>query len=135
MLKYVIIIAVAAILIFTGVLIYVRYRKYNGEEETPIYKIIFKTNCELTLEDIELEDKSEIPTLPTLSRNGYNFKGWYIDEECTKSLAKKAIIESDITLYAKWEEKTIDDFLQEINVDNIEKDIIKKVKKTYRKDK
>ena len=40
------------------------------------------------------------PKNPTLS--GYNFDGWFTDEECTKQFDFSETITSDITLYAKW---------------------------------
>ena len=42
------------------------------------------------------------PTVPT--KDGYKFKGWYSDEECTDAYDFETAVTDDVTLYAKWEE-------------------------------
>ena len=45
-----------------------------------------------------------VPEDPT--REGYEFTGWYLDHACDDLWEEEEdIIESDITLYAGWEEK------------------------------
>ncbi len=47
----------------------------------------------------------EVPAEPT--REGYEFTGWYLDHACDDLWEEEEdIIESDITLYAGWEEKS-----------------------------
>ncbi|MGB3997392.1 MAG: InlB B-repeat-containing protein [Bacilli bacterium] len=49
------------------------------------------------------ENLTEPFTLPTtVYREGYNFRGWYLDPEFTKPVTKMV---RDGTVYAKWEEK------------------------------
>ncbi len=54
-----------------------------------------------------IEYVGEAITLPTPSRSGYNFRGWYLDE----SLSGEAVVSpytpsgEEVILYAKWEEK------------------------------
>jgi len=43
------------------------------------------------------------PTDPT--KEGYNFKGWYTDAECTVAFNFDTVVTQDITLYAKWAQK------------------------------
>ena len=61
---------------------------------------------ELTAPATQTINKSAKPTVPAdeLTLEGYNFIGWYYDEECTKAFnfTTKAVTVS-ITLYAKWE--------------------------------
>lgn len=38
---------------------------------------------------------------------GYNFVGWYLDKELTKSAANSIVLNEDTTLYAKWEAKKV----------------------------
>ena len=46
-----------------------------------------------------------VPENPT--REGYEFKGWYVDFACDDAWdVQKDIIESDITLYAGWEKSS-----------------------------
>ena len=47
--------------------------------------------------------KPEDPT-----KDGYVFKGWFIDEACETIFDFNSKLDSDITLYAKWEEKPLD---------------------------
>ena len=49
----------------------------------------------------------QLISAPNPSRDGYTFGGWYKDAETTEKWDfGKNIIEEDITLYAKWEQKT-----------------------------
>lgn len=42
-------------------------------------------------------------TVPTPTRDGYVFKGWYYDSGCIQAYDPAADITSDMTLYASWE--------------------------------
>ncbi len=101
-------------------------------EETK-YIIHFVTNTAETIDDYIVEEDVIVNYLPTLKRNGYYFKGWYIDEECSKQFNKKTPIKSDIVLYAKWQALTMDDFLNETDIQTFRKDIVKGIKDNYRK--
>ena len=46
------------------------------------------------------------PADPT--REGYAFAGWYTDEACTKAYDFSASVTADMTLYAKWTKKAVD---------------------------
>ena len=35
-------------------------------------------------------------------RSGYDFKGWYLDEECTETVEFPYTVTGDVTFYAKW---------------------------------
>ncbi|MBM6817641.1 InlB B-repeat-containing protein, partial [Olsenella uli] len=39
-------------------------------------------------------------------REGYDFAGWYTDEACTVAYDFAAPVEGDMTLYAKWDQKS-----------------------------
>lgn len=53
----------------------------------------------------EISTTKQINSLGTISKNGYYFKGWYLDEAYTIPLTtENDIIKSDMTLYAKWTE-------------------------------
>lgn len=49
--------------------------------------------------------KTEEPLAPT--RVGYQFDGWYTDQNCTEKFIFGGLLESDITLYAKWNPVTV----------------------------
>ena len=50
-------------------------------------------------------------TLPDASREGYNFRGWFFEEGYQTAVTvdglKAKIADREVTIYAKWEEKTI----------------------------
>lgn len=46
------------------------------------------------------------PADPT--REGYAFAGWYTDEACTKAYDFSASVTADMTLFAKWTKKAVD---------------------------
>ncbi|MBE6912694.1 MAG: hypothetical protein E7473_09235, partial [Ruminococcaceae bacterium] len=52
---------------------------------------------------------TQINDLCNLAKDGYNFKGWYLDDKYTVPLTdENDIITSNITLYAKWEDVVIE---------------------------
>ncbi len=53
-------------------------------------------------QNIRVND-GETPVLPVPSRSGYEFVGWFADEDCTEPYTPAPLHES-VTLYAKWEE-------------------------------
>lgn len=60
----------------------------------------------------------EKPVDPT--REGYEFTGWYEDEECTTEYDFESLVEGDMTLYAGWEEVEADDPTDPANPDDSE---------------
>lgn len=66
------------------------------------YDVTFVTNCETSIEKASVKNASEIE-LPTLSKEGYNFIGWYIDNEFKEEFKADLALTSNITLYAKWD--------------------------------
>lgn len=69
--------------------------------ETPVdeFKIDYVTYTDQVLESDTL---SKISSLREIGQKGYDFKGWFFDEEFTQE-ATINNISSDVTLYAKWE--------------------------------
>ena len=48
-------------------------------------------------------DVNNIPNeLPILFEDGFEFIGWYLDSECSEKAIENSSINSDVTLYAKW---------------------------------
>lgn len=119
------------------VTIYLIIKKRNSEDiqiiEEKMYRIHFVTNMDEKIDDYIVEEDILLNYLPTLKKNGFYFKGWYTDEECLKQFNKKMPIKSDMTLYAKWQELTMNDFLNETNIQSFRKDIVKDIKSNYRK--
>lgn len=77
--------------------------KYNPV----LYSISFVTNSDSSLETITgaYGDPVTAPANPT--KEGYNFIGWFKDEDLTQEYTFSTIPDESIILYAKWEIKTI----------------------------
>ncbi len=46
-------------------------------------------------------------TLPTATKEGYTFAGWYIDEALTTQIDKIPVGSNDITVYGKWDKVAV----------------------------
>ncbi|MCR5564548.1 MAG: InlB B-repeat-containing protein [Gammaproteobacteria bacterium] len=67
------------------------------------YIVTFDTN---ELAEVESISVLRLPQLPTPQANGYQFDGWYYDEEFTRVARANDTLINDTTLYAKWTEIT-----------------------------
>ena len=67
------------------------------------YVITFN-NSDLSQVKVNKGDKLIQPADPV--KEGYIFRGWYLDSECTKSYDFDSVVNSNIELYAKWIEYT-----------------------------
>ncbi len=73
----------------------------KGVVPDDVYSITYNTNGGNTISPTT--DETTIPNvLPTPSKEGYNFAGWYTDEALTIPVVTGTALTSDITLYAKW---------------------------------
>lgn len=70
-----------------------------------IYKIILE-DIHNQHEDITVDENTNITFLPTPTKTGYEFMGWYLNSILFDS---SSIITSDITLVAKWNKINLDD--------------------------
>ena len=100
------------------------------EEKT--YRIHFVTNTKEEIDDYIVEEGIVIDIYPSVRKNGYYFRGWCIDPECTKVYNKKTPITSDLTLYAKWQEQSMDEFLNDTNIVDFRKEVVKTIKNNYK---
>ncbi len=66
-----------------------------------VYKITL-VNPLSEVEDVLFVQQNDKVALPLLSANGYTFCGWFIDQTYEMPFNEE-YIESDLTLYAKWE--------------------------------
>ena len=53
-----------------------------------------------------IETGNEIGALPIPTRRGYIFNGWYTDKTTGERVTSSYTPEDDVTIYARWEEKT-----------------------------
>ena len=73
------------------------------------WKITFDTNGGNTISAIDVE-KGKNVTLPTPTRSGYTFEGWYSDSALTSKVTSPYTPTKSITLYAKWTENAADTY-------------------------
>jgi len=89
----------------TGDLVF--YAKWATIEFT----ISFETNGGLAQEAIVADYNSDL-TLPTPTRTGYIFKGWFYDEDLTSSATELTLMPADdVVLYAMWEQEIAESFV------------------------
>lgn len=110
--KKIIIIAsciVAVIVIGLVVFFLTKDDKKNNDTPKPTpavakesFTISFDTDGGEKLEDLKVEKGKEF-TLPTPTKKGYTFDGWYLDD---KKVDNSYTFTKDVTLVAKWTEET-----------------------------
>jgi uncharacterized repeat protein (TIGR02543 family) len=77
-----------------------------------LYNVSYNTNGGNTIS--ATLDVNALPNpLPTPTKEGYNFIGWYYDSELTSQAIAGAPISADTTLYAKWTANTYNIYWQE----------------------
>lgn len=76
------------------------YAKYVAEE-TPQHTVTFVSNGGSAVYPSLVYDGTTL-VIPVPTRSGYNFAGWYINEELTLLFATNTPVTEDMTLYAKW---------------------------------
>jgi len=78
--------------------------------------ISFNSNEGSSISDIKIAKDSSIATLPTPTKNGYKFDGWYLESNLTTKVTTSTTFSSNQKLYANWIEKgnntvlTLNDF-------------------------
>ena len=80
------------------------YAKWEEVENGCIVTFNSMGGSEVQTQTIVSGETVERPADPT--RDGYIFKGWFIDEECLTEFNFLTTIKADTTLYAKWEKVT-----------------------------
>lgn len=86
---------------------YFRINLYSIAEAPTIYTITYNMNghgnVPTKINKIFAGDTLKVLTP---SATGYTFNGWYTDSELTQSFTSGSVVNSNITLYAKWTAKT-----------------------------
>ena len=75
---------------------------YTANYSAKEYTISFNVDG---MEEMKVKCDAEIE-IPTPTREGYTFKGWYNDEDLTEEFTDTTMPSNDLTLYAKWEANT-----------------------------
>jgi uncharacterized repeat protein (TIGR02543 family) len=85
------------------------YAKWSTANNEPVQATLrFNSNGGSSVANIIKAEGSYI-SLPTPTRSGYEFKGWYENQSLTLKFNKSTMPSTSFTLYAKWEEKEVDD--------------------------
>ena len=74
------------------------------EEEDDRHTVTFVTNGAAAIDPWKVEDGKLAGTLPTPTKSGSKFLGWYTDEECTQKWKNSTKVTEDVTLYAGWKD-------------------------------
>ena len=80
----------------------------GGGDVAEKYTVTFDTNGGSAIASAEVDEGGKVtrPTDPTY--DGYVFDGWYADEDLTTPFDfENTTVTSDITIYAKWTEKSV----------------------------
>ena len=81
---------------------------YIGDYQgPPIYKVTFNANGgQVDTQNVEVTYNTAYETLPTASREGYEFLGWFTDINEGEAVTESSIVSlaEDHTLYAHWKE-------------------------------
>ena len=77
----------------------------GGGDSTPTWRITFDVNGGLSVSPRNV-DRGSMTTLPTPTRSGYNFLGWFSDKELTDEVDSPYKPAANTTLYAGWEDRT-----------------------------
>ena len=67
-----------------------------------VYSITFDTNCDLVKDPISANYNTTVSDLPYLSRKGYEFCGWYTDDDTFINCVEELTLTSNVELHAKW---------------------------------
>ena len=74
------------------------------EEDDGKHLITFVTNGGSAVESQKIEDGKRLTNLPTPTKEGHKFLGWYTDAACTTKWNNITKVSGDVTLYAGWKE-------------------------------
>lgn len=74
------------------------------EEDDGKHLITFVTNGGSAVESQKIEDGKRLTNLPTPTKEGHKFLGWYTDAACTTKWNNITKVSDDVTLYAGWKE-------------------------------
>ena len=75
----------------------------SGEESEDFYTVTFDANGGTASGSYtKVAAGSEIGTLPSATREGYTFLGWYTEKSGGTQITSSTIITSDLTVYAQW---------------------------------
>lgn len=93
----------------TNTTLYAKWIANDGGGYIPqqSFTVSFETNGGNVIINVSVKNDSNLAELPTPNKEGFIFKGWYLDEALTRKwdhLTDR--VTKNISLYAKWIENT-----------------------------
>src|SRR5690554_5926296 len=64
-------------------------------------KVEFETGTDETIDSIMINKGETLSELPKPTKEGYDFAGWYLDQDCTEEYTDQ-VIKKKTVLYADW---------------------------------
>lgn len=102
----------------------ITYEEDEAESKfTPIpkFELTFKMNGGDEIDSYLFEEGDKIKLPNNAKKEGAEFVGWFKDEELEEEVDTDLLVTEDLTVYAKWDEKTDEDLLEEaynaLNID------------------
>ena len=89
-------------------------------DEAIVHRVIFETNCEDHIDDVEVEHDGVVPEPRHPEREGFTFEGWYEDETLTTEYDFETRVQGDVTLYAKWTDNRVNYTVSDDNGNQIQ---------------
>ena len=78
----------------------------GGGGGTTRYTITFNTQGGSEIDSVRVTRNSTVSKPEEPTREGYTFEGWFTDKECTTAFDFDTRVTKNMTLYAKWTEKS-----------------------------
>jgi uncharacterized repeat protein (TIGR02543 family) len=78
------------------------YAKWLSNADLEVFDILFQPNNGDEVFSVQVVEGNPL-TMPSISRIGYDFDGWYSDEALTVPYNSSEIVTTAFTLYAKWQ--------------------------------
>lgn len=75
----------------------------SSSSSSASYKVTFETNGGSSVSQATVDEGSTLSTPQSPTRAGYTFDGWYLDSALSKKASFPLKVDSNMTLYAKWE--------------------------------
>lgn len=79
----------------------VKFETGDPVEET--FTVTFESMGGTSIDSVEVKEGQPVDAPVPPVRDGYTFKGWFTDEECTAKYDFNTPVTKDLTLYAGWE--------------------------------
>ncbi len=78
----------------------------GGGGGTTRYTVTFNTQGGSEIDSVRVTRNSTVTKPEEPTREGYTFEGWFTDKECTEAYDFDTKVTKNLTLYAKWTEKS-----------------------------